>query len=119
VTLKQFSTAGKQRAAASDGKGMVLPDVPFEIDGQKYVARAPKDSQLALLVAATVESKGDRERVGAVLDFFEQVLAQPGRGILHKRMLDPDDSLDLGVVLEVFDHVIGEWGGSPSTSANA
>lgn len=118
--MKKFETAAKQRRAAAVGtSGEVLPDVRFEVDGVEFLAMGPKDTQLAVLIAAASETRDNQEKVVALLDFFETVLAQPGRNVIRKRMLDPKDPFDLENVIEIFEFLTESWGGRPSTSANA
>lgn len=119
MTLKQFTTAGKQARPAAVPGGTGLPDVPFVLDGDQYLMKAPKDTQLAVLVGMTSEAKTDADRVVALLDFFEATLAQPGRGRFKRRMLDPNDPLELDTLLEVFNYALETWSGTAPTSPSA
>lgn len=114
MTIKQFETAVKAKREPKEGE-VQLEDLDFELDGVKYVVSAPKDAQLAWLVAAGSAHRSDADRVAALLDFFEQALQEPGRSRFRERMLNPKDLLDLAKCIEIFEWMLGKWGGRPPT----
>lgn len=113
--MREFTTAARVVQAAKKNDGEQLPDVPFKLDGDEYLARGPKGTQLAYLMAGASSYKTDADRIASLLDFFEEVLIEPGKARLRRRMLDRDDPLDLDDVVPVFEHLIETWGGRPNT----
>lgn len=112
--MKEFTSSA--RARNQDDVNLV--DLPFNLDGQDYTLRAPKRTQLAFLTASAAASRTSTDRIAAILDFVEAGLLPPGDEILRRRLLDPDDPLELDTVVDIISWAMEEWTGRPSTSAN-
>jgi len=111
--VKEFTSSVASHAADGTPK---LPELPFLLDGEDYVMRPPKNSQMAYIMAAQASGRTDADRVAAMLDFLEATLVEPGRERLRTRMLDSDDPLDLDVVEQIIEWAMQEWSGRPPTS---
>ncbi|MEU1757323.1 hypothetical protein ABZ436_32400 [Micromonospora matsumotoense] len=105
--------------AKESGGEKKLPDVPFKLDGVEMVCRAPKDAQLAYLMAAASSSRTEADQVAAVLDFFEQTLDPKSLAVFRKRLLNTDDEFDFTDAMGIFQHVCEEWSGRPTGSGSA
>jgi hypothetical protein len=112
--MREFTTSAKA-AQSTDGK---LPDVPFRLDGVEMVCRAPKDAQLAYLLAAASSSRAQEDQVAAVLDFFEQTLDPAGLRVFKRRLLSTDDEFDFSDAMRIFEGVCEEWSGRPTGSGS-
>lgn len=110
--MREFTTS--TRVAADTGRR--LPAVPFTVDGVQMVCRAPKDAQLAYLIAAASSNRSEQDRLAAVLDFFEQTLEPASLVVFRRRMLDTDDDFDFGNAMRIFEYVCEVWSGHPSGS---
>ncbi|MFD0783840.1 hypothetical protein ACFQZ8_07920 [Micromonospora azadirachtae] len=115
--MREFTTSAK--VAKQDGGQKKLPDVPFKLDGVEMVCRAPKDAQLAYLMAAASSSRTEADQVAAVLDFFEQTLDPKSLAVFRKRLLNTDDEFDFTDAMGIFTHVCEEWSGRPTGSGSA
>ena len=113
--MREFTTSAKT-AQSDDGKK--LPDVPFRLDGVDMVCRAPKDAQLAYLLAAASSSRSEADQVAAVLDFFEQTLDPASLAVFKKRLLNTSDDFDFSQAMEIFEHVCEQWSGRPTGSGS-
>jgi hypothetical protein len=114
--MREFTTSA--RTAQSDG-GRKLPDVTFKLDGVQMTCRAPKDAQLAYLLAAASSGRAQEDQVAALLDFFEQTLDPASLRVFKRRLLDTTDEFDFGDAMGIFEYVCEEWSGRPTGSANA
>jgi hypothetical protein len=114
--MREFTTSAKTAKASGDGKK--LPDVPFKLDDVAMVCRAPKDAQLAYLMAAASSNRSEADQVAAVLDFFEQTLDPPSLLVFRKRLLNTDDDFDFTDAMAIFQHVCEEWSGRPTGSGS-
>lgn len=112
--MREFTTSARtaQRGAEK------LPDVPFTLDGVKMTCRAPKDAQLAYLLAAASSSRSQEDQVAAVLDFFEQSLDPASLRVFRRRLLDTDDDFDFSDAMKIFEGVCEEWSGRPTGSGS-
>lgn len=115
--MREFTTSAK--VAKESGGEKKLPDVPFKLDGVEMVCRAPKDAQLAYLMAAASSSRSEADQVAAVLDFFEQTLDKPSLTVFRKRLLNTEDEFDFTDAMGIFTHVCEEWSGRPTGSGSA
>ncbi|BCJ61608.1 hypothetical protein [Micromonospora endophytica] len=115
--MREFTTSAKTAQAAGDGKK--LPDVTFKLDTVEMVCRAPKDAQLAYLMAAASSSRTDADQVAAVLDFFEQTLDPASLVVFRRRLLNTTDSFDFADAMGIFEYVCEEWSGRPTGSGSA
>ena len=79
---------------------------------------APKDAQLAYLIAETSTSRTQEDQVAAVLDFFEQTLDPASLRVFRKRLLSPDDDFDFSEAMQIFEYVYEEWAGRPTGSGS-
>jgi len=113
--MREFTTAAK--VAQRDG-GAGLPDVPFTLDGVTMTCRAPKEAQLAYLLAAASSNRSAEDQVAAVLDFFEQVLDPASVRAFRRRLLDSADAFDFSQAMEIFEYVCEEWSGRPTGSGS-
>lgn len=113
--MKEFTTSAK---VAESGAERKLPDIKFKLDKVKMVCRAPKDAQLAYLMAAASSSRTEADQVAAVLDFFEQTLDAPSLAVFKKRLLDTNDEFDFSDAMAIFGHVCEEWSGRPTGSGS-
>lgn len=113
--MREFTTAAK--VAQQDG-GAGLPEVPFTLDGVEMSCRAPKEAQLAYLLAAASSSRSAEDQVAAVLDFFEQVLDDGSKKVFRRRLLDSSDDFDFSQAMEIFEYVCEKWSGRPTGSGS-
>lgn len=111
--MREFTTSAKTVQAGG------LPDVTFLLDGVQMVCRAPKNAQLAYLIAAASSGRNQEDQVAGVLDFFEQALDPPSLRIFRRRLLDSDDAFDFDDAMGIFTYVCEQWSGRPSGSASA
>jgi hypothetical protein len=114
--MREFTTSAK---TAQNETGRKLPDVPFTLDGVQMTCRAPKDAQLAYLLAAASSSRSQEDQVAAVLDFFEQALDPASLRVFRRRLLNTDDEFDFSDAMRIFEAVCEEWSGRPSGSGSA
>ncbi|SCG15532.1 hypothetical protein GA0070610_1766 [Micromonospora echinofusca] len=114
--MREFTTSAKVAQQAGDGNK--LPDVKFKLDKVEMTCRAPKDAQLAYLVAAASTSRTQEDQVAAVLDFFEQTLDPMSLRVFRKRLLDTDDEFDFSDAMGIFTHVVEEWSARPTGSGS-
>lgn len=114
--MKEFTTSAKV-AQQPDG-ARKLPDVPFKLDGVEMVCRAPKDAQLAYLMAAGSAGRTEADQVAAVLDFFEQTLEPGSLAIFKRRLLSTNDSFEFSDAMAIFQHVCEEWSARPTGSGS-
>jgi hypothetical protein len=115
MQMREFTTSAK--VAQSSG-GVKLPDVKFTLDKVAMVCRAPKDAQLAYLMAAASTSRSEADQVAAVLDFFEQTLDPPSLAVFKRRLLSTDDGFDFTDAMQIFQHVCEEWSARPTGSGS-
>jgi hypothetical protein len=111
--MREFTTSAKTTQAGG------LPDVAFTLDGVELVCRAPKNAQLAYLIAAASTGRSQEDQVAGVLDFFEQALDPASLRIFRRRLLDSGDEFDFDDAMGIFAYVCEEWSGRPSGSASA
>lgn len=114
--MREFTTSAK--AAQATGDGSKLPDIKFRLDKVEMTCRAPKDAQLAYLMAAASSSRSEADQVAAVLDFFEQVLDPVSLRVFRRRLLDTTDEFDFGDAMAIFEYVCEEWSGRPTGSGS-
>ncbi|MDG4796956.1 hypothetical protein [Micromonospora sp. WMMD1082] len=112
--MREFTTSAK---TATDS-GRKLPDVKFKLDTVEMTCRAPKDAQLAYLIAAASQSRTEADQVAAVLDFFEQTLDPASLAVFRRRLLNTTDSFDFPDAMAIFEHVCEEWSGRPTGSGS-
>ena len=110
--MREFTTGTK--TAADNGRR--LPPVEFVLDSVKMTCRAPKDAQLAYLVAAASSNRSEQDQVAAVLDFFEQTLDPASLMVFRRRLLNTDDLFDFDDAMQIFEAVCEEWSGHPTGS---
>lgn len=110
--MREFTTS--TRVAADTGRR--LPAVEFILDGVPMVCRAPKDSQVAYLVAAASSNRSEQDQVAAVLDFFEQTLDPASLVVFRRRLLRTDDDFDFPDAMRIFEYVCEQWSGRPTGS---
>ncbi|MEU8333423.1 hypothetical protein ACFYPX_09165 [Micromonospora zamorensis] len=113
--MREFTTSAK---VAESGDAKKLPDVKFKLDKVKMVCRAPKDAQLAYLMAAASSSRTEADQVAAVLDFFEQTLDPPSLAVFKRRLLNTNDEFDFTDAMAIFQHVCEEWSARPTGSGS-
>ena len=114
--MREFTTSVR---AVDAGGGTGLPDVAFKLDGTAMTCRAPKQAQLAYLIAAAAAGRSQQDQVAAILDFFEQTLDDPSLRVFKRRLLDSNDPFDFTDAMAIFEHVCKEWAGRPPGSASA
>lgn len=113
--MREFTTSARVAESGDDKK---LPDVKFKLDKVKMVCRAPKDAQLAYLMAAASSSRTEADQVAAVLDFFEQTLDPPSLAVFKRRLLSTNDDFDFSDAMAIFQHVCEEWSARPTGSGS-
>ena len=114
--MREFTTSA--RVAQQTEGGKKLPDVPFKLDTVQMTCRAPKDAQLAYLLAAASSSRAQEDQIAAVLDFFEQTLDRDSVRVFRRRLLDTEDDFDFSNAMDIFTYVCEEWSGRPSGSGS-
>jgi hypothetical protein len=110
--MREFTTSTKTAA----DNGTRLPAVPFVLDGITMQCRAPKNAQLAYLVAAASSNRSEQDQVAAVLDFFEQTLEPASLAVFRRRLLKIDDDFDFDDAMAIFEYVCEQWSGGPTGS---
>ncbi|MFI5493586.1 hypothetical protein [Actinoplanes sp. NPDC051859] len=110
--MREFTTSTK---VASD-TGARLPAVEFVLDGVQMVCQAPKNAQVAYLVAAASSHRSEQDQVAAVLDFFEQTLDPASLMVFRRRLLNTRDDFDFEHAMQIFEYVCEQWSGSPTGS---
>lgn len=103
--MLEFKSATKSKAKAKK--------VKFTIDGDEFTATKPKDSALALLVAAGSSDEAG-EQMYEVLNLFRAMLSIEDMGRFLDKFRDPEDPFDLEDAMEVMSALIGEFSGRPT-----
>jgi hypothetical protein len=88
-----------------------IVEVPFELDGEKYVARKPKDSVLVFLAAAQSDSASDADKVYAVMEFLRGSLTIASQQRIQSRLRDFEDPLEIPDLMPIITDVSAEFGG--------
>jgi hypothetical protein len=85
--------------------------VPFDLDGATYHFTAPK--RLGMFLSAH-QDNSDKQIV-AQLEWLDAGLPEEEAAVLRKRMRDPNDTLDVVVLLEIVGALMEATAGRPTT----
>lgn len=98
----------------------------FKLQGQVFTCRTLPSGNLAYLIAAVNNNKGDGDGklVGAVFDFMEKALIPDDLQRFKDVLLDPVKGLESDEIMEVFQEVVqlvagGKAGGSSTASSSS
>ncbi|MBA9005916.1 hypothetical protein [Thermomonospora cellulosilytica] len=100
-----FTTSAKDRPAADEGDR----ELPFEIDGERYVAHRPADSSFALVMSAGARTMSAPNRMAAITRFLDSTLSPESRDRLLDRLEDPDDPFELEDLTRVLVALVKRW----------
>lgn len=112
MTAKSFVTTDHQQAEASAFAN--AKPLPFDIDGEEFIAYPPTGSQLALAMAAQATHSSTQDRVRGLIDFLDGILDEKGQDRFRERLLDRDDPFDLSTVEQIVSWLASEWSGRPT-----
>lgn len=84
-----------------------IVEVPFELDGEQFTARRPKDSVLVYLQAARANAATTADRLHATMMFLDGCLTPAAQSRIQSRLRDYDDDLELDDLVELM-HDLGQ-----------
>ncbi len=125
--MKAFEFASKRKKT---GKATALAG-KFQLEGQTIEVKALKDASLAYLIAQVNNAGEDSMKVvGKVIDFMDRALTRKSSKLFQDIVLgqgdfEPEDDepggLEIGEVVEVFQHVVSlvAGGEDPTGSSSA
>lgn len=95
-----------------------IVEEPFELDGERFTARKPKDSILIYLTAAASENASDADRMYAVMQFINGCLTPAAQARIQARLRDYDDDLELDDLVDLMNDLAEKFGGKKSTGGS-
>lgn len=90
---------------------------PFDLDGERYTIRKPKESVLIYLVAAVSESATTADQLQSVIQFINACFTPHGQARIQHRLRDPQDDLELSDLLPPLFDFARKWGVLPVPAA--
>lgn len=108
MTMKQFSTAARR---GTPGFSNTTP-VEFMWDDRTMVAQPPTTGQLALFSARQAE--GGLGGIRSMFELLASILDEDDYRVIEKAL---QDGIDLLLVTEVVQYIIGEWSGRPTSAS--
>lgn len=78
-------------------------EVEFELDGEKFTARKPKDSVMVYLTAASSEQASVADQMYATMQFINGCLTPAAQQRIQSRLRDWDDDLELDDLAELME----------------
>lgn len=84
--------------------------VTFEMDGERYQARRPKDSVLVYLEAANAGAATTADKLHAAMQFVDGCLTPASQQRIGNRLRDHDDPLELEDLIRVCGDLSEHWG---------
>lgn len=103
------------RESGKDGKPTNRQE---EVDRLEAIARRPKDSIWAMLMASMSERAEVEERIASNVQFVTQCFEPEDANWIVKRLWDQEDAFDIEHVKEVVDYLMEQWSARPPTSAS-
>lgn len=110
--MKEFITA----AEIQEQEDREEVDLIFKIDGQEMRAYKPTEGQFALLMMAMGRYQAQTDQVAGVIDFFINVLDEPSKAYVVKRMMGRTNIIPAEQIVDILYWMIEEWGGRPTQS---
>ena len=108
MTMKQFTTAARRGSPAISES----EPVTFMWDDREMVAQPPTTGQLALFSAH--QANGGLGGVRALFELLAAVLDEADYRVIENAL---QDGIDLMLVTEVVQYIIGEWSGRPTSAS--
>ena len=108
---KAFTTAARREE----------PDAPLEftLDDETYRMFAPKDGQLALVMASMSDYADDGEGVATFINTFFALLEEDTRHALRRRLMDREDTFGVEQMMEILMWAVEEAAARPTKSSSA
>lgn len=100
VEVLEFSAPAKKAAR---------PEIPLQLVGETYTARAPKDAVMFMAEAAIADTAGEADRWMATIQIVNTMLTDQGRHRFWQRVVDRDDPLTQGAVMEALEALFKRW----------
>lgn len=95
-----------------------IVEEPFELDGESFVARKPKDSILIYLTAAASDNATDADRMYAVMQFINGCLTPAAQARIQSRLRDYDDDLELDDLVDLMEDLAEKFGAEKRRAAS-
>lgn len=76
-------------------------EVEFKLDGEKFIARKPKDSVMVYLTAASSDQASTADQMYATMQFINGCLTPAAQQRIQSRLRDWDDDLELDDLAEL------------------
>lgn len=96
-------------------------EVDFELDGQTYTARKPKNSVLVYMEASRSRAASTADKLHAAMTFLDACLTPATQQAIQYRLRDPDDELELVDLFPIMGDLSEEFerlsGGSQDASS--
>jgi hypothetical protein len=89
-------------------------DIEFKIDDDVLVARAPTTGQVALFIQKG--RNGGMRSIEAMFEFFADILDDKDWNVVEGKLRD---GMDVELLAEISNHLIGEWSGRPTKQPSA
>lgn len=108
--MREFTTATTRGRA-----GVPNPvDIEFKLDDDVLIARAPTTGQIALFVQGG--RGGGIRSIESLFEFFSDVLDDADWSKVEVKLRD---GMDVDLLAEISNYLIGEWSGRPTTPRTA
>jgi hypothetical protein len=106
--MREFSTAARR------GESAVSNPVPitFKFDDREMTAQPPTTGQLVLFIVE--QGKGGTRTFAALFDLLAEVLDDADYKVIDSALRE---GVDIMVISEIVNHLIGEWSGRPTGSS--
>lgn len=106
--MREFTTAARR------GDPAVSNPVPvaFKFDDREMVAQPPTTGQLVLMIME--QGKGGTATITGLFDFLSSVLSDDDYKVIENAL---HDGVDILVISEIANYLIGEWSGRPTGSS--
>lgn len=112
---KQFGTAARRGQAAVPNAIDIAFDFEVGTDEWKTLtAHPPTSGQVALFLSQ--QGQGGVSTVTALFDFLAAVLDQADYDVIEAQLRE---GLDVGVITEIIEYLIEEWGARPTQRPSA
>jgi hypothetical protein len=115
--MKSFITAAREEItedrtlqfelASSDGKTQ-----------EQYLALPPTEAQVAVFAAAFGTDAPEKDRMAAVIDFLRGTLHKDDFAQIRNRLLDRNDELDFGLMVEIVGWLMEEMTAFPTQQSS-
>lgn len=92
---------------------------PVLVRSDTFTATMPSDERLFVIAAqAGQEDGGGPAEAAAVVDMLKDALPKQEYSILRRRLIDPDDDVDLEMLQDVMGWLMEEWSNFPTQPAS-